>query len=418
MIGIDAVHGNNNVVGATLFPHNSGLGAMRDPALIHAIGRPPRGNRRCRLQLGFGPTLAVPQDIRWGRAYEGYSQDPKVVASYAGEMVKGLQGAIQQGHVAASVKHFLGDGGTKDGVDQGDTVATEADLIRIHIAGYVPAINAGVMTVMASFIQLERAKDPWQQKPADRCAERPPWLSGLCRGRLERPWAGGRRLHHHRLRPDLQRRAGHGHGARQLEGPVRQHGGRGEGGQRSRGAPDDAVRRILRVKFKLGLFDTARPYADQPQQVGSAQHRAIARAAVRESLVLLKNEGVCPSSQMPVFWWRAMRPTIWATGGRLDAELAGRRQHARRFPRRHHHLGRDPAAVKAGGGSAIVPDGAFTTRPMWPSWSLAKSPMPKCAATSTRWNSSRREGSLALLRKLKAQGFPRSACSFRAAPCG
>ena len=157
MFGIDAVHGNNNIVGATLFPHNIALGAMRDPALIRRIGAAAAAETAAAgIDWAFGPTLAVPQDDRWGRAYEGYSEDPAVVASYAGAMVEGLQGApgqwgIQRGHVAASVKHFLGDGGTKDGIDQGDTQVDEATLIRIHDAGYPNAVRAGAMTVMASF---------------------------------------------------------------------------------------------------------------------------------------------------------------------------------------------------------------------------------------------------------------------------
>ena len=136
--GIDAVHGNANIIGATIFPHNVGLGAMHDVALIEKIGQATAKEIRATGQeWTFAPTVAVPQDWRWGRAYEGYSEDPAVVRSYAGAMIEGLQGkpgtgTIQNGHVAASAKHFLGDGGTKNGVDQGDAQVSEDTLIRIH----------------------------------------------------------------------------------------------------------------------------------------------------------------------------------------------------------------------------------------------------------------------------------------------
>ncbi|MBS0388481.1 MAG: glycoside hydrolase family 3 protein, partial [Proteobacteria bacterium] len=137
IFGIDAVHGNNNIVGATLFPHNIALGATHDPALLRRIGAATAVEVAASgIDWAFGPTLAVPQDARWGRAYEGYSQDPALVRAYASEMVLGLQGDVskggllQQGHVAASAKHFLADGGTRDGIDQGDADIDEATLIH------------------------------------------------------------------------------------------------------------------------------------------------------------------------------------------------------------------------------------------------------------------------------------------------
>ncbi|MES2813413.1 MAG: glycoside hydrolase family 3 N-terminal domain-containing protein, partial [Pseudomonadota bacterium] len=157
MFGIDAVHGHNNVVGATLFPHNIGLGATRNPDLIRRIGRATALEVAATgADWTFGPTLAVPQDDRWGRTYEGYSEDPAVVASYAGAMTLGLQGELSEGrlesgHIAGSAKHFLADGGTIGGKDQGDAIIDEQALISIHAAGYPPAIDAGVLTVMASF---------------------------------------------------------------------------------------------------------------------------------------------------------------------------------------------------------------------------------------------------------------------------
>src|SRR4051812_45361279 len=133
IFGVDAVHGNNNLIGATIFPHNIALGAANDPALIRRIGAATAAETAAAgIDWAFGPTLAVPQDDRWGRTYEGYSEDPGIVRRYAGEMIRGLQGdpnttdRIQKGKVAASAKHFLADGGTFNGIDQGDARVSEA----------------------------------------------------------------------------------------------------------------------------------------------------------------------------------------------------------------------------------------------------------------------------------------------------
>lgn len=165
IFGIDAVHGQSNIVGATLFPHNIGLGATRNPDLLRRIGEVTAlETRTTGMEWAFAPTVAVPQDDRWGRSYEGYSESPEIVASYAGAMVEGLQGKVgtpgflDGRHVIASVKHFLGDGGTTNGKDQGDTKISEADLVRIHGAGYPPAIAAGAQTVMASFNSVNGEK--------------------------------------------------------------------------------------------------------------------------------------------------------------------------------------------------------------------------------------------------------------------
>jgi beta-glucosidase len=156
--GTDAVHGHNNIPGATFFPHNIGLGATRNPDLIRKIGTvTAREVLVTGMDWTFAPTLAVVRDDRWGRTYEGYSEDPEIVAQYAPAMVEGLQGKagtddfLSDEHVLATAKHFLGDGGTVNGKDQGDNVDTEEDFRDIHGAGYPPAVEAGAQTVMASF---------------------------------------------------------------------------------------------------------------------------------------------------------------------------------------------------------------------------------------------------------------------------
>src|SRR5436305_2712993 len=151
--GTDAVHGHNNVYGATLFPHNIGLGAAHDPQLIERIGRATAEQVRATgISWTFAPTLAVVQNPRWGRTYESYSSDPVLVRAYGEAMVRGLQGQLGSSTSAlATAKHYLGDGGTFHGKDQGETRTSEANLARTHAAGYYGALKANVQTVMVSY---------------------------------------------------------------------------------------------------------------------------------------------------------------------------------------------------------------------------------------------------------------------------
>src|SRR5256714_6010985 len=151
--GTDAIHGHNNVYGATLFPHNIGLGAAHDSSLIERIGRATAAQVRATgITWTFAPTLAVVQNPRWGRSYESYSSDPALVRSYGEAMVRGLQGQLGSTSSAlATAKHYLGDGGTLHGKDQGETRTSEANLARTHAAGYYGALKANVQTVMGSY---------------------------------------------------------------------------------------------------------------------------------------------------------------------------------------------------------------------------------------------------------------------------
>ena len=165
MWGIDAVHGHANIVGATIFPQNIGLGATRNRDLIRRIGEVTALEMQVTgADWDFSPTLAVVRDDRWGRTYEGFSEDPEIVRDYAGAMVEGLQGRpgtaefLAPGRVIATAKHFAGDGGTAGGRDQGDNPSTPAELRDIHGAGYPPAIEAGVQAIMASFSSVRGEK--------------------------------------------------------------------------------------------------------------------------------------------------------------------------------------------------------------------------------------------------------------------
>ena len=302
--GTDAVHGHSNIIGATIFPHNIGLGAARDTALIEKIGEVTAKEIRVTGQeWTFAPTVAVPQDFRWGRAYEGYSSDPELVASYVGAMVRGLQGPptndnlLAGSYVIASTKHFLADGGTDNGVDQGDSSISEEQLRDIHGLPYGPAIAEGVSTVMVSF-------SSWQGK---KMTGNKSLVTGVLKDRMDfggfvvSDWnahgqvagctnescpqalTAGIDMY---MAPDTWKPIYEDLLARARAGTV------------PMARIDDAVTQILRVKGRLGLFDAGkpsdRPYSGKYELLGAPEHREVARDAVRKSLVLLKNTGVLP----------------------------------------------------------------------------------------------------------------------------
>jgi len=161
LYGIDAVHGNNNVLGAVIFPHNIGLGCTRNARLVEKIGRATaREMRATGIHWAFAPCVTVPQDERWGRTYEGFSEDPKLVAELGAAAVEGFQGSGLSDPMAvlACAKHYIGDGGTAFGsakkpnlLDQGDTRLSEAGLRRIHLPGYITAVRAGAGSIMPSY---------------------------------------------------------------------------------------------------------------------------------------------------------------------------------------------------------------------------------------------------------------------------
>lgn len=295
IFGMDSVHGNSNVFGATIFPHNVGLGAMRDPALMEKIGQVTAAESAASgFDWAFGPTVTVPQDDRWGRAYEGYSERPEITREYSDAMVRGLQGApgksrIQNGNVAASIKHFLADGGTHGGIDQGDAQVPEKDLIELHVPGYVSGIDAGAMTVMASFSSWNGVKNHGNKT----------LLTDVLKGRLgfEGFTVGDWNAHGQipgctngncaaTFNAGLDMAMVPNDWKDLFNNTLKQ----AQDGTIPMARVDDAVRRILRVKFKLGLFDPARPY-EQRSELGTPEHRAVARQAAAESLVLLKNNG-------------------------------------------------------------------------------------------------------------------------------
>lgn len=301
LTGIDAVHGHNNVVGATLFPHNIGLGASGDPNLVRRIAQVTAIELRTTgFEWTFAPTLTVPRDDRWGRTYEGYSENPALVARYASAVVEGLQGRVGSpeflsgSHVLASAKHFIGDGGTQGGRDQGDTEVSETELREIHGAGYAPALQAGTQTVMASFSSWNGQKMHGNKA----------LLTDVLKGRMGFDGFVIGDWNAHGQLPGCSNdscAAAFNAGVDMLMAPDTWRGyyTSAVAQVRSGAIPmqrlDEAVTRILRVKFRLGLFEAGLPsqraLAGRFEQLGSAEHRALARQAVRESLVLLKNNG-------------------------------------------------------------------------------------------------------------------------------
>ena len=304
--GTDAVHGHNNVAGATLFPHNIGLGAANDPALVEQIGRATaRQVRATGITWVFAPTLAVGENRRWGRTYESYSSDPGIVARYADAMVRGLQGNLDgDGDVMATAKHFMGDGGTFDGIDQGETRATRQAMITRHGAGYYAALDAGVQTVMVSYNSWNdvQAGEDHGKMHGDR-----ELLSDVLRGRLGfdglvvSDWNGIDQV------PGCTKdhcAAAINAGIDMIMVPedwkafISNTVADVQAGRISMARLDEAVTRILRVKVRSGLFERAPSASRYNGRADALLAGALAREAVRKSIVLLKNDNdVLPLSQ-------------------------------------------------------------------------------------------------------------------------
>ncbi|WP_395136632.1 glycoside hydrolase family 3 protein [Stenotrophomonas geniculata] len=420
LFGIDAVHGQSNIMGATLFPHNIGLGATRNPELLRQIGGITALETRVTgMEWTFAPTVAVPQDDRWGRTYEGYSESPEVVASYAAAMVEGLQGRVgtpeflDGRHVIASVKHFLGDGGTTDGKDQGDTRISETDLVRIHAAGYPPAIAAGAQTAMASFNSVNGEKMHGHRH----------YLTDVLKGRMN---FGGFVV------GDWN---GHGQvkGCTTTDCPATIIAGldmamasdswKGfyettlaavKDGRITTQRLDDAVRRILRVKFRLGLFEARRPstraVGGQFALIGAPAHRAVARQAVRESLVLLKNQDhvlpLSPKQRILVAGDGANDVGKQAGGWTLNWQGTGTTR--KDFPNAdtiYEGIARQASA--AGGEAVLAVDGRYAVRPDVAVVVFGEDPYAEFQGDRpTLAYKPGNETDLALLKRLKAEGIP------------
>lgn len=295
IFGVDAVHGHSNLPGATIFPHNIGLGAAHDAELIGRIGAVTAAEiAGSGIEWTFAPTLAVPQDIRWGRTYEGYAADPALVAAYARTMTLGLQGQLVAGkpldakRVAATAKHFLADGGTLDGRDQGDARISETELVAKHAQGYPAAIDAGALTVMVSFSSWNGVKNHGNTTLLNDVLKKRMGFNGLVVG----DWNGHGQIPGCSATdcPDAINA-----GLDMFMAPDSWKGvfettlAAVKDGRIPAARLNDAVRRILRVKYKLGLMGDALTSRGDTSAVGAPAHLELAREAVAKSLVLLKN---------------------------------------------------------------------------------------------------------------------------------
>ena len=288
--GIDAVHGHAYFDGnSVILPHNIGLGATRNPELARRLAEvTARELSATGIRWTFAPSIAVARDIRWGRTYESFGEDVELQRLFAAPMVEGYQGRdpAAPGSVGATAKHFIADGATEGGVDRGNAVISEDELRRMHLPGFIDAIESGVVAVMASFSSVNGEKvhgskalltdmlktelgfdgvvlTDWEGVALGGLTLEQALHAGIDMFMLVRSWREGL--------PEIIRLV--------------------EDGKVPMSRIDDAVTRILRMKVRLGLFDSPLSSAAFAHAMGSEAHREVARQAVRESLVLLKNQG-------------------------------------------------------------------------------------------------------------------------------
>ncbi|MBN8705889.1 MAG: glycoside hydrolase family 3 C-terminal domain-containing protein [Bacteroidetes bacterium] len=293
LYGIDAVHGNNNVLDAVIFPHNIGLGATRDAALVEKVAKVTAEEvAGAGIHWTFAPCIAVPQDERWGRTYEGFAEMPDLVNELGAASVRGLQGSdlTAKTSVLACAKHYVADGGTQNGKDQGNVILDEATLRSIHLSPYDGAIGAGVQTVMASYSSINGQKMHGSAY----------WLTSVLKnekqfdGLLVSDWAAIRQLPGSND-DQITNSINAGLDIIMLPDNYKEFISALKNLVETNKVPltriDDAVRRILTVKYRLGLWEKTKTERSLTGAVGSDSHRLVAREAVRKSLVVLKNEG-------------------------------------------------------------------------------------------------------------------------------
>ena len=303
--GVDAVHGHNNVYGAVIFPHHIGMGATRDAALVQQADQVTRDEvLGTGIDWVFAPCVCVPRDDRWGRTYEGYGEDPSLVSSMGVASIKGFQGnGLSPTTIMATAKHYIADGGTAFGtgdsgylIDQGDTQISETVLRAIHLPPYQAAVQNSVGSVMISYSSWNGAKDHGNQYLITTVLKGELGFQGI----VISDWAGIDQLPGD-YASDVRTAINAGIDMVMVPSNYKTFIStlRTEvtAGRVPMSRIDDAVMRILNAKFALGLFSQPLTNRAYTAQVGSPAHRAVARQAVRESLVLLKNNGVLPLSK-------------------------------------------------------------------------------------------------------------------------
>ena len=420
MWGTDAVHGHNNVIGATLFPHNIGLGAAHNPELVEKIAQITATEVMVTgIDWVFAPTVATVRDDRWGRTYEGYSEDPEIVKLYAASVVKGLQGHadddfLGDDRVISTVKHFIGDGGTVAGDDQGNNLASEEELYKLHAQGYVGGLTAGAQSVMASF-------NSWH---GDKIHGNRYLLTDVLKGKMafdgfvvgdwnghgqivgctneNCPQAANAGLDIFMVPTDAWKPLMENTIAQVKQGVIPQS------------RIDDAVSRILRVKYRAGLFSKPSPakrlYSGKTELIGHDKHRKVAQQAVRESLVLLKNKAnILPlSPQLHILVAGDAANNIGKQSGGWSITWQGTNNSNEDFPGGSSIYDGLAQQINAAGGKvALSEDGNFAEKPDVAIVVFGEEPYAE--GHGDKDNLAYQRGTktdLALLKKLKSQGIP------------
>jgi len=307
LYGIDAVHGHNNIDGATIFPHHIGMGATHDPKLVARAERVTAEEvAGTGIRWAFAPCIAVVQNERWGRTYESYGESPELVSELGAAAVRGFQGkelSAEPTSVLACAKHFIGDGGTTNGVDQGNTICDEATLRKLYLPPYRAAIKAGVGSIMVSYSSWNGQKMHGNKYLLTDVLKGELGFKGF----LVSDWAAIDQISRV-YKNDIEQSINAGLDMIMIpNGPEKPNNyivfiqdlkELVAEGKVPQSRIDDAVRRILRIKFQMGLFENVTTDPKLTAAIGSPEHRAVARECVRESLVLLKNENhVLPLSK-------------------------------------------------------------------------------------------------------------------------
>ena len=420
--GIDAVHGNNGVYGATVFPHNIGLGAADDIELMRDIGRiTALETAALGLDWTFAPAVSVARDDRWGRTYESFSESPAIVARLSAALVEGLQGDASDGEaflgadsIVATAKHFLGDGGTTQGQDRGNTEIGEQSLADLHAPGYASTGSAGVQTVMASYSQWNGVRLHGHQH----------LLTGVLKDEMGFDGFVVGDYNGHALIPGCT--AGDCPDAfiagidmymvptqwkEMYESTLRHF----RSGKISQDRLDDAVRRILRVKVRAGLFSAGRPStraaAKRDDLIGNPAHRALARQAARASLVLLKNQDRTlpfdPASHVLVAGDGADNIAKQVGGWSINWQGTGLPNDM--FPNAQSVFdGVRNATARAGGSTTLSEDGSFEKRPDLAIVVFGEDPYAEFQGDreSLLYDVPSEDDDLALLGRLRSQGIP------------
>ncbi|MGB7373059.1 glycoside hydrolase family 3 N-terminal domain-containing protein [Pontixanthobacter sp.] len=420
MWGTDAVHGHTNVPGATIFPHNIALGAAGDADLVRRIGHATATEIKVTgIDWNFSPTIAVARDDRWGRTYESYSENPALVATLGAALVEGLQGRpgdddfLGETRVIATAKHFFGDGGTEQGVDQGDVNGDIDALLALHGQPYPVAIDAGVASVMASFNSINGRKMHGNRDLLTGVLRGDMGFDGLVVG----DWNGHGQVQGCTVSDcpqsllaglDIYMVPDDWRGLMEtLLEQVR-------GGTIPVARVDEAVTRILRIKARAGLLgpDSVRPsqrgVAGRYDLLASAEHRALAREAVGRSQVILNNDGTLPlTAGAHVLVAGTAADNIaqaaggwtltWQGGGDLDNSY---------FPQATSIYAGIADLARASGGRAVLSaDGSYSAKPDVAVVVFGEQPYAEFAG-DLRDLAFRDEEGLTLLRRFQDDGIP------------